>query len=163
LERGLNVTGVDPAEMHPSLLQHPHFTHVRKRGADLRRRALRGFKWLLVDSNVAPQHTLDTVEAMVTHPSTSFQGLLLTLKLPEWRLAHQVGDYARRVRCWGFQSVRCRQLAYQRQEICLAALRHRTLRRLPRRRSHDTRNVSEGVRDEPRSRRGRSKGRGEKP
>ena len=135
LQRGLHVTGIDPAEMHPRLLQHPQFTHLRKRGTDVRRRAVRGFKWLLVDSNVAPQHTLDTVEAIVTHPATSFQGLLLTLKLPEWQLAHEVGQYARRVRGWGFQSVRCRQLAYQRQEICLAALRHRTLRRLPRRRS----------------------------
>ena len=90
---------------------------------------------MLVDSNVAPQHTLDTVEALVTHPATSFRGLLLTLKLPDWRLADQVAEYVQRVRSWGFPSVRCRQLAYQRQEICLAALRHRTLRRLPRRKS----------------------------
>jgi 23S rRNA (cytidine2498-2'-O)-methyltransferase len=135
LELGLKVTGIDPAEMHPDVLRHPQFHHVRKRGAEVRRRAFRGFKWLLVDSNVAPQHTLDTVESIVTHPTTSFQGLLLTLKLPEWQLAHEVGSYARRVRSWGFQSVRCRQLAYQRQEICLAALRHRALRRLPRRKT----------------------------
>ena len=96
---------------------------------------LRGCKWMVVDSNVAPQHTLDTVEALVTHPATSFQGLLLTLKFPEWKLADRVGEYAERVRSWGFSAVRCRQLAYQRQEICLAALRHRTLRRLPRRKS----------------------------
>lgn len=136
LERGLHVVGIDPSEMHPSLMQHPHFVHVRKRGADVRRRELRGFKWLLVDSNVAPQHTLDTVEAIVTHAATSFQGMLLTLKLPDWQLAAEIADYARRVRSWGFQSVRCRQLAYQRQEICLAAMRHRTLRRLPRRKPH---------------------------
>ncbi len=133
LERGLYVMGVDPSEMHPTVQQHPQFTHARKRGADLRRRELRGFKWMVVDSNVAPQHTLDTVEALVTHPATSFQGLLLTLKFPDWKLADRVGEYAERVRSWGFSAVRCRQLAYQRQEICLAALRHRTLRRLPRR------------------------------
>ena len=133
LQRGLRVTGVDPSEMHPDVLRHRHFTHVQKRGADLRRRELRGFKWMLVDSNVAPQHTLDTVESLVRHPSTNFQGLLLTLKMPDWQLAGEVANYARRVRGWGFSTVRCRQLAYQRQEICLAALRHRALRRLPRR------------------------------
>ncbi len=133
LERGLRVTGVDPSEMNAEVLRHPQFTHVQKRGADLRRRELRGFKWMLVDSNVAPQHTLDTVESLVTHPSTNFQGLLLTLKMPDWQLAGEVANYARRVRGWGFSTVRCRQLAYQRQEICLAALRHRALRRLPRR------------------------------
>jgi 23S rRNA (cytidine2498-2'-O)-methyltransferase len=135
LEQGLYVTGVDPSEMHPRVLQHPHFVHVQKRGADLRRRDLRGFKWMLVDSNVAPQQTLDTVESLVTHPATSFQGLVLTLKFPDWKLADRVAEYADRVRSWGFSAVRCRQLAYQRQEICLAALRHRTQRRLPRRKS----------------------------
>ncbi len=102
LERGLHVVGIDPSEMHPGVLQHPHFVHVRKRGADVRRRELHGFKWLLVDSNVAPQHTLDIVEAMVTHPATSFQGLLLTLKLPDWQLAAEIADYARRVRSGAF-------------------------------------------------------------
>jgi 23S rRNA (cytidine2498-2'-O)-methyltransferase len=34
LDRGLIVTGIDPAEMAPSVLEHPNFTHIKARGAD---------------------------------------------------------------------------------------------------------------------------------
>ena len=36
LSRGLHVTGIDPAAMHPDVLANPHFTHLRKRAADVR-------------------------------------------------------------------------------------------------------------------------------
>jgi 23S rRNA (cytidine2498-2'-O)-methyltransferase len=129
LEAGLTVLGVDPAEMAPRILADPHFVHLRKRGADVRRRDYRGYQWLVVDSNVAPGHTLDTVEAIVTHPATSVQGMLLTLKLLDWQLAGEIAEYVRRVRSWGYEDVRCRQLACNHQEVCLAALRSRVMRR----------------------------------
>jgi 23S rRNA (cytidine2498-2'-O)-methyltransferase len=129
LEAGLFVTGVDPAEMDPRTLAHPHFTHVRKRGAEVRRREYRGYKWLIADSNVAPAHTLDTVESIVTHPATSIQGMLLTLKLLDWQMAGELTHYAQRVRSWGYEDVRCRQLASNHREVCLAALRSRAIRR----------------------------------
>lgn len=123
LEDGLWVTGIDPAPMHPLLLEHPRFTHVQKRGADVKRREYAGFRWLFADSNVAPKHTLDTVESIVTSPHTQIEGMLLTLKLMDWKLADHVGQYAHRVRSWGFGEVRCRQMACSHQEICLAAVR----------------------------------------
>ncbi len=129
LEAGLMVMGVDPARMHPKVLSDSNFIHVRKRGAEVRRREYRDYKWLVVDSNVAPTHTLDTVESIVTHPATSVTGLLLTLKLPEWELAEKIVDYVRRVQSWGYDDVRCRQLACNHQEVCLAALRSRGVRR----------------------------------
>jgi 23S rRNA (cytidine2498-2'-O)-methyltransferase len=129
LEQGLYVTGVDPAEMDARILAHPRFAHVRKRGADVRRREFRGVHWLVADSNVAPSHTLDTVESIVTHPSTSIRGIVLTLKLLDWKLAGELAQYAHRVRSWGFQDVRCRQLASNHQEVCLVALRSRSMRR----------------------------------
>jgi 23S rRNA (cytidine2498-2'-O)-methyltransferase len=134
LEDGLLVTGVDPAEMDPRILAHPRFTHVRKRGAEVRRRDYRAFEWLVADSNVAPTHTLDTVESIVKHPSTHIQGMLLTLKLLDWQLAGELVRWVHRVRSWGYEDVRCRQLASNYQEVCLAALRSRGMRRkLPRR------------------------------
>jgi 23S rRNA (cytidine2498-2'-O)-methyltransferase len=129
LDRGLIVVGIDPAIMHESVLAHPNFTHLRARGADLKRREFRGIKWLMVDSNVAPQHTLDTVEHIVTNRQVQVRGLLLTLKLLEWKLADEIPDYLARIRSWGYQYVRARQLAFNRQEICVAALRSRSLRR----------------------------------
>jgi len=129
LDRGLVVAGIDPAKMHDDVLAHPNFTHVRARGADLKRREFRGIKWLMVDSNVAPQHTLDTVEHIVTNRQVHVRGMLLTLKLLEWQLAEQIPEYLARIRSWGYAYVRARQLAFNRQEICVAAFRNRSLRR----------------------------------
>jgi 23S rRNA (cytidine2498-2'-O)-methyltransferase len=129
LERGLNVIGIDPAEVDPRVANHPNFTHVRKRAADVRRREFREVRWLAADMNVAPQYTLDAVEAIVTHRQVNVLGLLLTLKLLDWVLAAEVDSWLARVRSWGYADVRARQLHHNRQEICLAALRARSLRR----------------------------------
>jgi len=129
LARGLHVLGVDPAQMHPDILAHPNFTHLRKRGAEVRSTILRGCRWLVADANVAPTHTLDTVESIVTHESSMIRGLVLTLKLADWTVAERIGEFARRVKGWGFDSVRVRQLACNHQEVCLAALRSRGMRR----------------------------------
>lgn len=123
LERGLNVVGIDPAEVDAAVLAHPRFTHLRKRGHEVRRREFRKMRWLTADMNVAPQYTLDTVEAIVTHAEVEVQGLLLTLKLLDGALAAEVPAYLERVRRWGYAQVRARQLQHNRREICVAALR----------------------------------------
>ena len=84
LERGLRVIGIDPAEMDPAVLEHPNFTHIRARTAALKRSEFRGVRWLTVDSNVAPAHTLDAVEDIVTNGQVHVRGMLLTLKMPDW-------------------------------------------------------------------------------
>jgi len=133
LEHGLHVMGVDPAQVDPRVLAHPNFTHLQKRGADVRRREFRNVAWLTADMNVAPQYTLDTVEAIVTHPAVNIRGLLLTLKLLEWELAEQIPAYLERIRGWGYPDVRAKQLAHNRQEICVAALPGKAKRGRPRR------------------------------
>jgi 23S rRNA (cytidine2498-2'-O)-methyltransferase len=129
LESGMHVMGVDPAIMDSRVLANPHFMHIRKRGADVKRRDYAGNKWLVVDANIGPRPMLDMVEDIVSHPATRLQGMLLTLKLPDWKLAGEIAEHARRVRSWGFEDVRCRQLASNHLEVCLAALRSRSLRR----------------------------------
>ncbi len=123
LSRGCFVTGIDPGEMAPELLEHPRFTHIRRRSTQVRRRDFRKIRWLTADMNVAPAYTLDAVEAIVTYPETHVRGMLLTLKLPEWELAAEVPTYLDRIRSWGFNLVRARQLLHNRQEICVAALK----------------------------------------
>jgi 23S rRNA (cytidine2498-2'-O)-methyltransferase len=127
LDRGLRVIGIDPARVDARVLEHPNFTHVQKRGADVRRREFRGVTWLAADMNVAPRYTLDTVEAIVTHPTINIRGLLLTLKLLEWKLAEQVPAYIERVKRWGYSHVAARQLPHNRREVCLAALRRKRI------------------------------------
>lgn len=129
LERGFQVLGIDPAHVDPRVAEHPGFTHIRKRGSDVRRREFRRVRWLAADMNVAPQYTLDTVEAIVTHEMVDVRGLLLTLKLPEWQLAAEVPSYLERIRGWGYGRVQARQLAQNRQEICVAALKRGKVRR----------------------------------
>ncbi len=123
LQRGMHVLGLDPAEVDPRLAEEPRFKHLRMRAADARRREFRDIRWLAADINVAPEYTLDAVEAIVGHSSVSIEGLLLTLKLLDWRLAAEVPAYLERIRSWGYPRARARQLAFNRQEICVAALR----------------------------------------
>jgi 23S rRNA (cytidine2498-2'-O)-methyltransferase len=126
LDEGLNVIGIDPAKVDPCVLAHPRFTHVQKRGSEVRRRELRGVRWLAADMNVAPNYTLDTVESLVTHPTVHVRGLLLTLKLLDWKLAEQIPEYLQRIRSWGYAHVRAKQLAHNRQEICVTAAKSKS-------------------------------------
>lgn len=132
LDCGLKVIGVDPAEVDPEVLAHPHFNHVRRRTHEVPRKLLKGVQWLAADMNVAPGYTLDAVEAFVKHRDASVRGLVLTLKLADWKLAEQLPEYLERIRSWGYRDVRTRQLAFNRQEICVVALRSRGQRRVVR-------------------------------
>jgi 23S rRNA (cytidine2498-2'-O)-methyltransferase len=132
LDRGLFVTGIDPAEVEPILLKHPRFRHLRKRSKEVRRSEYLGVRWLAADMNLAPNYTLDAVEAVVAHLGVHIRGMVLTLKLADWTHADRLDEFAARVRGWGYRDVRMRQLASGGQEICLVALRRKELRRIGR-------------------------------
>jgi 23S rRNA (cytidine2498-2'-O)-methyltransferase len=132
LERGLFVTGIDPADVDPILLECPRFRHLKKRGKDVRRSEFLGVRWLVADMNIAPQATLDEVEPIVMHPGMTIRGLVLTLKLSDWSAAEELDAFSERVRGWGYRDVRMRQLVSGGQEVCLVALRRKALRRLGR-------------------------------
>jgi 23S rRNA (cytidine2498-2'-O)-methyltransferase len=127
LNLGANVVGVDPAEMHPLVLGHPRFRHIRRRSKEVPRREFLGTDWLTCDINLPPNYTLDAIEAVVSYPGVCLQGMLLTLKLIDWSLAAQIPDYLDRVRSWGFRDVEARQLHHNRREICVAASDFRPL------------------------------------
>ncbi len=122
LQRGYHVIGIDPAAMDPRILGYPRFTHIRRRSAAVRRRDLRKVRWLAADMNVPPAYTLDAVQSLVTHAEVHIRGMLLTLKLPQWKLAQEVPAYLDRIRSWGYNVVRARQLQHNRREFCVAAL-----------------------------------------
>lgn len=122
LDRGFEVIGVDPAAMDPEVAAHPRFRHIRRRASAVRRRDLRKVRWLTADMNVAPNYTLEVVESIVTHPEINIRGMLITLKLPDWSLADELPGYLERIRGWGYNEVKARQLYHDRQEVCVAAL-----------------------------------------
>jgi len=137
LDRGLQVIGIDPAEVDERLLEHPQFVHVRRRSKEVPHRQFRDVDWLAADLNMAPDYTLDVVEDVVRQKTGSIRGLVLTLKPSDWDLIDEIPRYIQRVQSWGYRDVRTRQLAFNRQEICLVALRSRAQRRI--RRSASTR------------------------
>lgn len=122
LGRGLVVMGVDPAEMHPAVLAHPNFTHIRRCAVQVPRRFFRKIRWLVSDINAAPNYCLDVVESIVTHPQVRVRGMILTLKLLHWEQAEELPCYLARIKSWGYNVVRARQLQFNRQELCVSAL-----------------------------------------
>lgn len=130
LDRGLFVTGIDPAEVDPTVRAQSRFRHLKKRGADVKREEFVGVRWLTADMNIAPDDTLSEVESIVKNPQVSIRGLVLTLKFSEWTVADRLQEFVDRVRSWGYRDVRTRQLVTGGQEICLVALRRKALRRL---------------------------------
>lgn len=124
LARGAEVLGVDPAEMAPSVLRNPDFTHLRGKIGQLKRKLFRKTRWLIGDMNVAPNYTLDVFEELTSAPDLEIRGLLFTLKLFQTELAKNIPEFIGRVRSWGFNQVKVRQLTFNRQEVMLAALKH---------------------------------------
>lgn len=132
LEKGLVVKGIDPAEMDEKVLANTNFVHIKKRGADVRKKDLTDAKWLFADSNVAPSHTLDTVEGIATNQHVQLHGMILTLKLLQGKLGDEIDDYRQRIRAMGFKYVKTKQLAFNRNEVCLIALRRKSILRFGR-------------------------------
>lgn len=120
LEMGLNVIGIDPAEMDPEIASHPRFQHYAARAGDLPRRVYRGAKWLLVDSTVKPDATLSTVRNIVESRETDIQGCLITMKLGDYSRANQIPRWRDEVLRWKVRRVETRQLARNRCEVCFA-------------------------------------------
>jgi 23S rRNA (cytidine2498-2'-O)-methyltransferase len=120
LQQGIRVSGVDPGAIHPAVLNHPRFTHIRNRIKDAKRSLFRDVRWVTADMNVAPNYTLEVLEEIVTKTS-SIQGLLFTLKLTRWNLADTLPTLLARIRTWGFSDIRAKQLVFNRQEVMVVA------------------------------------------
>lgn len=123
LDMGMKVTGIDPAEMDPLLLEHDRFEHWRSKSSGVKRKNYRKFKWLVADANVAPNYTLDCVGDIVQYPTSRIQGLILTIKLSSYDLLDHLDDYLERIRSWKFSRVEARQLGHNRRELCIVASR----------------------------------------
>ncbi|WP_044300571.1 SAM-dependent methyltransferase [Rhodopirellula sallentina] len=120
LEMGLDVIGIDPAQMDPRIANHPRFRHYAARAGDLPRRIYRGAKWLLVDSTVKPDATLSTVRNIVESRETSIRGCLITMKLGDYERASQIPRWRREVERWRPEKIEIRHLARNRCEVCFS-------------------------------------------
>lgn len=122
LARGTQVIGIDPGEIDARVAAHPHFTHLQRRTPQVRRRDLRKCRWLIADMNVAPAYTLEVLEDLVTHPEISLRGLLFTVKLFHWGQTVEIPTFIAKLHSLGYNQTRVRHLAFNRQEVMVAAL-----------------------------------------
>ncbi|MFK8114970.1 MAG: SAM-dependent methyltransferase [Rubripirellula sp.] len=120
LELGMRVIGIDPADMDERIMGHPKFRHIKARGGDLPRKDFRGAKWMLVDSNVKPAQSLVTVGNIVTNRQSDFRGLLMTMKIGEYESAGLIDQWVSKIKKWNPKSIRVRQLARNKIEVCIA-------------------------------------------
>lgn len=135
LEMGAQVIAVDPAELEEEVAKHPNMTYIRKRGREVRKREFSSARWLIADMNVAPKFTLDTIEDIVTNNQVNVSGVVLTLKLLEKSVATEINQFRDRVSQWGFQVIKTRQLAFNRQEFCLVGIKDKFVLRSGKKRS----------------------------
>jgi 23S rRNA (cytidine2498-2'-O)-methyltransferase len=132
LTKKLRVVGVDPADMDPSIVANPNFLQIKKRISDLRKKDIADARWLLSDSNVAPGYTLDTVEDIVQNQYMNIKGMILTFKIMQEKQIKDLPTYREQIRSLGFRYVRMRQLAFNRQELCVVALKNKSMLRFGR-------------------------------
>lgn len=128
LKRGLTVVGIDPAVMDPRVLRYPTFTHLRKAvGQVLREELPASVQWLLLDMNVDPSISLFAVDRLVSRMPESLLGVILTVKLNDWKFANEIPYMIEHVQAMGMVRVRAAQLSYHRQELVIFGLTRRGL------------------------------------
>ena len=135
LEMEARVLAIDPAELEEDVEKHPNLTYIRRRGHEVKRRDFRDVRWLLADINMVPNYTLDTVSEIAAHESVDLKGMVLTLKLTNWEMLESVPGWVDRIKKLGFKYVRTRQLAFNRQEICLIAAKDKFVLRSSKKKS----------------------------
>jgi 23S rRNA (cytidine2498-2'-O)-methyltransferase len=130
LQRGLNVIGIDPGAMDRVVLKHPNFKHIQRSVAHTPREDLpESIQWLILDMNVEPNVSLYAVDRLVSRMKDSLLGVLLTVKLNQWKFADEIPYFMSYVKAMGMTKVKATQLAYNRQEIMIYGLTRRGMTR----------------------------------
>jgi 23S rRNA (cytidine2498-2'-O)-methyltransferase len=122
LEAGLDVVGVDPALVDPAVAAQPRFTQWRMRAREVPLRRFAGVDWLLADMNIDPTSTLESLGRAAGAKGAALQGIVATLKIPDWSRAAELPAWLAAFRDWGF-APRARQLSSGGREICVVARR----------------------------------------
>jgi len=123
LEMEAKVIGIDPAEMEPGVMEHENFTFIRRRSSEVKKRDLRDVNWLLADVNAAPKFTFDAITEIVESQFVNVKGVILTIKLLERKLITEIPALIEQLKTLGFQVVKSRQLAFNRNEFCMVGVK----------------------------------------
>ncbi len=164
VELGAHVIAVDPADLAPVIADHPAVQHLRKRGHELRKQEVVEARWLMADVNIQPAAMLNTVLGLIDRGHLEHvRGMLLTLKLPDpgkprkrsekkskspshdkvgGQPLPELEKLAQPFQERGFRFAKLRQLAFNRNEMCLLVARDKFAIRSSRRRSQSARKKS---------------------
>jgi 23S rRNA (cytidine2498-2'-O)-methyltransferase len=123
LQRGLEVHGIDSAAMDPRVLDWRgpggnRFVHHPCLMGQVQRADLpRALHWVVCDVNLAPQVAFQTVRRMVARPRRALCGVLLTLKLDDWKAMHHLPRWRTQIEAMGMVEVAITQLPSNRMEL----------------------------------------------
>ncbi|MEK7691464.1 MAG: SAM-dependent methyltransferase [Bdellovibrionota bacterium] len=136
LKRGVNVHGIDVYAMDKVVMLHtypgkkPWFRFTQQPIGNVMPDGLpEDVHWLLLDMNVAPKISLFEVDRLATLLGRSLLGLILTVKLNDWKIAAEIPSILEHVRALGMVEVIASQLPSNRQEFCVTALTRAGLNR----------------------------------
>jgi 23S rRNA (cytidine2498-2'-O)-methyltransferase len=137
LRRGVEVHGIDPAKMAPVVLDYNkdlpgnHFIHLHRPMSLVQRSDLPTvLHWVLLDVNLAPQVALITARRLAAHPRAELMGVLLTLKLDDWKALRHVPRLLKSISSMGMEQVQATQLPSNRMELFVCGLTKKGLARL---------------------------------
>jgi 23S rRNA (cytidine2498-2'-O)-methyltransferase len=126
LERGVKVTGIDPADMAPELEEHAasgNFVHLKcAAGAVSRSDLPRRAQWLLCDANLAPQVALRYITQIAKMLRPHLRGIVFTLKLNDESVLSALPGVLESFGRLGKGSPRAIQLPSHRREIVAVVL-----------------------------------------
>lgn len=123
LKRGVSVVGIDPGVMDPRVLDHPQFEHIQMQVNRVLREGLpESVQWLLLDMNVDPSISLFAIDRLASRMKESLLGVILTVKMNDWKFAREIPHMIEHVQAMGMVRVKAAQLAYHRREIVIFGL-----------------------------------------
>ncbi|MFS0722328.1 SAM-dependent methyltransferase [Paenibacillus sp. 1P07SE] len=116
LERGLAVTAIDPADLHPSLQAYPRLTYLKKNASEAKLPP-RSFELLVCDMSWSPMQmcrlVLDQQEALVPGAAA-----IITVKLMHRKPLQTIREVMERLQT-AFHVRKAKQLFHNRDEITL--------------------------------------------
>jgi len=137
LRRGVEVHGIDPAKMAPVVLDFNkdqpgnHFVHLDRPMSMVQRSDLPAvLHWVLLDVNLAPQVALIAARRLAARPRGALLGVLLTLKLDDWKAIRHIPRFLNSVSAMGMTLVKATQLPSNRMEVFVCGLTEKGVARL---------------------------------
>nr|WP_202113166.1 SAM-dependent methyltransferase [Paenibacillus sp. MMS18-CY102] len=116
LERGVSVTAIDPAALHPSIVRHPKLTYLKRNASEVKFKP-NSFDLLVCDMSWSPMQMVKLVMELtdaLTHGATG----IVTIKLMHKKPLQTIRDVIAKLES-DFIVHRAKQLFHNREEITL--------------------------------------------